>query len=188
MEYEIHITVEANDIDTFKKDCEDIHVKPIVIETEKDNVFYNQVMTSSKHDDDYFLMTLNEISDKLKHRGYTILRQKIEIKPQPTKNEHFIYYETHFRLKLPKSFPREILIAISRGQGFHLSKNLFKIGSNYDYQMMTYRTHTDTLEEFKAKIIEMKIILNQHGIEYDKIEIEECILDSNIDIDKTWTK
>ena len=37
MNYEIHITVNTNDVEKFKSDCHSIGVKPIVIETHSIN-------------------------------------------------------------------------------------------------------------------------------------------------------
>jgi len=34
----------------------------------------------------------------------------------------------------------------------------------------------------------MKMVLDLEGIEYDKVEIEECIYDTNVDVDASWLK
>src|SRR5688572_3503242 len=107
MEYEIHITVGSTDREAFKADCQDIGVKPIVIETQRENVFNDQVMTSSKYREGDYMEKLEEITEGLRNKGYHIVRKKVEIYPGREKHESHLYYETHFRLKLPKGFDRE---------------------------------------------------------------------------------
>jgi hypothetical protein len=186
MEYEIHVTVSSSDIDLFVHDCKSISVKPIIIETEKDNVFNNQVMTSSKHSDDNCLETLDQISSSLKSKGYSIIRKKIEIRPLEVKNDHHIYYESHFRLKLDKQFDYTELRKVCKELNFHLSKNLFKKSLEFNYQMITYRDYNTTFFDFNNRINEMKGRLSDLNINFDKVEIEECIFDSNINVDSNW--
>lgn len=186
MEYEIHITVGTSNLDSFINDCTQIGVKPIVIETEKNNNFNNQVMTSSKYKGDDCLKVLKQISRSLKDKGYQIIREKVEIRPLPIKNKSHIYYESHFRLKLNKGFDRSNLIVLCKDCNFHLSKNLFKRDIDFDYQMITYRNYNQSFEEFKQVILNMKEKLTELNINFDKVEIEECIYDSNIKVDSNW--
>lgn len=186
MQYEIHVTVKTDDIPKFRIDCNEIGVKPILIETEKSGEFNNQVMTSSKYSDDDYHETIFKTINALGNKGYEILRVKVEILPLITKHSNFIYYESHLRLKLEKGFDRSLLLGICEINDFHLSKNLFKSCEGYDYQMMTYRNYDIGYEEFARVIDSMKELLIQHKIEFDKVEIEECIFDSNISVDKNW--
>jgi len=186
MLYEVHVTVNTDDIELFRSDCNKIGVKPILIETERKGLFNNQVMTSSKHTGDDFKPTLDLITSQLRDFGYEVLRKKIEILPEENKHDDFIYYESHMRLKLPKGFNRGLLLEFCRIHDFHLSKNLFKSCEGFDYQMMTYRDNSIDYEEFVKRIEHMKTVLRLHRIEFDKVEIEECIFDSNIFIDKNW--
>jgi len=186
MQYEIHVTVKTNDIEKFRFDCNKIGVKPILIETEKLGEFNNQVMTSSKYSGDDFKATLGLIEYQLKDLDYDILRRKVEILPSERKHDDFIYYESHLRLKLPKDFDREFLVELCRQEKFHLSKNLFKSCEGYNYQMITYRDYEASYSQFNKVIDNMKSILEFFQIEFDKVEIEECIFDSNIFIDRNW--
>ena len=181
MNFEIHITIDNCNTSEFKKDCEVVGVKPILIETQNNFEFGEQLMTSSKHEDVFYMKSLEKITQFLKQK-YNIIRSKVEIFPLSEKNKDFIYYETHLRLKLPKGFDNTFPI----DKRFHLSKNLFKTDENYNYQMMTYRDSNINIIQFKNVISEMKLKLKNLGIECDKVEIEECIYDSNINIDKTW--
>ena len=108
--FEIHITVDMSDdifnIDTFKKMCDEIEVKPIVIELEinKDSCM-KDIMTSSKH---YGTMKSSKIeseriSNYLSDNGFKVLRKKIETVPWhylAPKDEvenipHNLYFESH---------------------------------------------------------------------------------------------
>lgn len=183
MEIEIHITVESQGISKFVDDCYDIGVKPILIETENGVLVGQQVMTSSKTGN---INDVEIIVNGLLNKGYNIVRVKVEKRPERIKDAQFLYYETHFRLKLPKLFDRSELIKLCKEQHFHLSKNLFKRDSDFDYQMITYRNSKLSFEEFESVIQKMKYELRWRDIYFDKIEMEECICDSNISVDKSW--
>lgn len=183
MIYELHITVNSKNIEQFKKDCSNINVKPIVIDTQKGEV---QVMTSSQHNNNFYIETLNDIKNKLIGLRYDILRCKVEIKPENIKHHNFIYYESHLRLKLPKIFDSTLLKQKCKESKFHFSKNLFKSDIDYNYQMITYRDYKSSFFEFNNIINNMKTYLNINNIDFDKIEIEECILDTNTSVDKNW--
>jgi len=186
MEYEIHVTVSNSNVVSFINDCQTIGVKPIVIETEKEEDYNKQVMTSSKHSGDSYMVTLKNISNHLKEKGYLIIREKVEIRPLPIKNDNHIYYESHFRLKLSKEFDRNILKVLCKNHNFHLSKNLFKKAVDFDYQMITFRHYNLSFDGFNTVINNMKEELMKLKIPFDKVEIEECVYDSNIKVDKNW--
>jgi hypothetical protein len=187
MNYEIHITLQVSNTETFIKDCAEIGVKPIVIETQNNNIFENQIMTSSKYSGSHYSLVLNQLVSFFENKKYTILRKKVEIQPELQKNEEHIYYESHIRLKLPKNFEYQPLIELCTETNFHLSKNLFKKDDNYIWQMITYRDYESlTGGEFALKIYLMEKKLQTLNIFYDKIEIEECVYDSNEEIDKSW--
>lgn len=186
MNYEIHITLKVSNIEEFKADCAIIGVKPIIIETQNGNEFQNQIMTSSKHSGSHYLFNLNRIASGFE--DYEILRKKVEIQPEEQKNSEHIYYESHLRLKLPKQFDYSIIKEICKNHNLHLSKNLFKTSEDFNWQMITYRGYDKSYTEFTNSIKKIKSDLDLLAIPYDKIEIEECIFDSNELIDKEWLK
>ena len=186
MEYEIHVTVQTPHMLTFINDCHQMGVKPIVIETQKNDCFDNQVMTSSKHKGDDYMITLHSICDQLKEKGYHIIRQKVEIRPQVMKDPNHIYYESHLRLKLNRDFDRSILYDLCKQLDFHLSKNLFKKDTEFDYQMITYRKYNMSFDNFIMGIEKMKQKLIEINVIFDKVEIEECVYDSNVKVDANW--
>jgi len=184
MEYEIHITIENND--NFINTCKEIGIKPIIIVVDEKNEMSNQVMTSSKHSGKYWKEVLNTLSKRLITNNQKIIRQKVEIYPQEEKFESHLYYETHIRLKLKKDYDKTQLLYICKYMKFHISRNLFKKNNEFDWLMITYRGYNSNLSSFKSVINTMKGILDNINIEYDKVEIEECIFDTNENLDKEW--
>jgi hypothetical protein len=81
MNFEIHITVESNEIKKFCEVCKEIGVKPILIETQNTNSFGVQLMTSSKHSSYTYHGALINISNSLENKGFKIIRKKVEIEP-----------------------------------------------------------------------------------------------------------
>ncbi len=187
MIFEIHITIECESIDKFILDCEELKVKPIIIDTL--NINNNiQVMTSSVYKSEDYLNILYSLKNELINKGYKIIREKVEKKPSNICDDKFIYYETHFRLKLLKNTSYENLFTIIKNENFHVSRNLFKSDNNYDYRMITYRTKNKDISEFNMIVINMEKILNKLNILYDKVELEECILDTNEVHDNNWLR
>lgn len=190
MNYELHLTIKTpRDIEKFKKDCTLLDVKPIIIETEEGEKYGQQVMTSSKYSSDSYLDyldTLHNLFLDLVLKGYVVIRQKVEISPKEEKHQNHKYYESHLRLKLPKDFNRRDLLGICLYSNFHLSKNLFKRSEDFDYQMITYRNSNTSYKDFIEHIREMRRWLDERDIEFDKIEVEECILDTNLKLDSSW--
>jgi len=189
MNYEIHITVSQPDsIERFKQVCRAIDVKPIVIATGD----YDQVMTSSIFADGHYLNKVNKIDQHLSDAGFDVIRHKVEIMPQITKHPDHLYYESHIRFKIPKEkqgYVTEKLALIERlcqRKNLHKSRNLFKVDNEFIYQMATYRSYTDTIWQFGTHIEDVKDYAGHVGLWYDKVELEECIYDTNEGVDKKW--
>jgi len=187
--YELHVTVNIEGkelIQQFIKDCNSINVKPIVIETEKDGEYHNQVMTSFKVKADEYKTSLNKLVIQLIDFGYHVVREKVEMEPGDEKHPDHIYYESHLRLRLPNGFDLTNHKVFFNSCNFHLSKNVFKRTDTHFYQMLTYRTNVLNLSSFKIIVEAMKQSLASIDIECDKTEIEECIYDTNETIDASW--
>jgi hypothetical protein len=52
--------------------------------------------------------------------------------------------------------------------------------------MLTHRDYDRNLTKFKSHISLVKEELEKNGISFDKVEIEECVADTNVDIDNEW--
>ncbi len=187
MHFEIHLTVKEGDILQFREDCNELSIKPILIETENEKLYGMQMMTSTSHYSDDYQEILSKEKNGLFSKGYEIIREKVEIKPEFFKNKDHIYFESHLRLQLPKNFKRKKIEEFCKINDLHLSKNLFKIDDDFDYQMITYRRHNSDIILFTIAVNQFESdLLKNFNIKCDKIEIEECIFDSNISIDKQW--
>ena len=169
MIYEIHLTLDNPPINSFIGTCNLMGVKPLLIQTGD----YLQVMTSSQNNDTICTNRLGWLRAAFK--PFNIIREKVEIKPEANKHKNFIYYESHFRVKTKNR-------TLVPGEWFYKSKNLFKP----DYEILTYRSYTESIDEFIHNVEVKKGNLTLNGFEYDKVEIEECILDTNIDYDSKW--
>lgn len=205
--YEIHVTVDAlmdeRSIQIFKDTCQEINVKPIIIDLEVDGkVIMKDAMTSSVHygDNNTAIKEANQIAKHFKINGYDVLRVKIETVPwhpaAPSKG-YFInnnempknsYFESHLRI-ITTEGERKILEMIASRNGAHLSRNFFKKLNNEQYViMMTLRSYRDTSEEFKKKVDELQKILKEANFVVDKTEIEFAVYDSKMDHDLEWIR
>lgn len=193
MQFEIHVTVETAYITEFINNCDRLGLKPLIIETQNGSEFGNQIMTSNVWTGESYEERLAWTVKGLEEAGYKIIRKKVEIQPEETKHKDFLYYETHFRIKVPKN-PDPVAMSLLNSKcktfNWYLSKNLLKRSNiEFNYLILTRRTYGMSLDVFKAVDVEgMKTTLNNLEIEFDKVEIEECIYDSNVSIDDSWLK
>lgn len=184
--FEIHVTVDSSNIESFKKDCNEIGCKPVLIELDCKEQKLEQLMTSQKFRGRNWKNEVNNIRNKLINKKYNISRIKVEINPQILFEESIKYLESHIRVKINNN-QEEILSLLCSKLNFHKSKNKFKkIDKDNYYLMCTYRTYDLNLEKFNFIVNEFKQNLDKFYIKYDKIEIEGCILDTNETLDKNW--
>jgi hypothetical protein len=189
--FEIHITVNTQNIDKFKTDCNSIGVKPIVIDLQdnNENSIMMDVMTSSKHRCPNYKLISSYLKNKLINLNYDIKRVKVEVNPFYYNIKNVtgeLYYESHVRV-IANNYNKDNLKVICKNNGYHLSKNVFKkIDDDNFYIMSTIRCYNTDLETFKNKID--NFISEINGFNYDKIEIECCIYDTNINHDSDWLK
>lgn len=184
--FEIHATVIKDNVDKFKRDCSDLGCKPLLIELQNKKDSYQQLMTSQSFKHSNWDEELKIIKDKLEDKGYSIIRLKVEINPYAYSNVPIKYYETHFRIKVSNN-TETLLEKISEKMKFHKSKNVFKkIDNDFYYQMATYRTYDLNIKKFENIISSFKNELINNNFEFDKVEVEACIIDTNDTIDKKW--
>lgn len=196
--FEIHVTVETEDIDGFKKVCETLGVKPIVIELENSQEKSIQVMTSSD------IITSNtgsyneckRISDFLKISGFNVVREKIETVPwhpsAPSDKMGRVgmpkgsYFETHFTILCNES-RRKFLELVLRKWDCHLSRNVFKKLDDGQFKIMgTFRNYSWSQEKFKLHTKLIKKELKEHRFDVDKVINEFCIYDTKESKDWNW--
>lgn len=214
--FEIHVTVDLTGVenkksfvDKFKDSCKSICVKPIVIEFQLDNGTLEDVMTSSKHfgDNRSAYEESERISNQLKEMGYKVIRKKIETVPWhsaapiidgvlPIPNN--CYFESHIgvvitfdqkeKLQNYVDFLNDSFEDSECGGVAKLSQNFFKKsedGSKF-VNMITYRNNLCGYETFKEEVELIKLSLISNEFEFEKVEIEYAIYDSNIHHDDIW--
>ena len=209
--FEIHVTIEApSSIDKFKKSCSSIEVKPIVIDLEiNDGSVIKDVMTSSKHfgDNRTAYEESKRICRELELQGFKVLRNKIESIPWhpsapviSTGKEipNGCYFESHIGVTIYPGQKDELndfvkstltngsLIELSGTA--KLSQNFFKKskdGSKF-VNMLTYRSNMCGSPKFKLEVEGIKHLLQEEGFEFEKVEVEYAVYDTNVTHDAKW--
>ena len=198
------------DLHTFKSICDGIRVKPIVIDLEiNDGSIIKDVMTSSKHfgDNRSAYEESKRICDELKRHGYKVLRNKIESVPWhpaapviSTGKEipNGCYFEAHIGVTIYPGQKDELndfvkstltdssLIELSGTA--KLSQNFFKKskdGSKF-VNMLTYRSNMCGSPKFKLEVEGIKHLLQEEGFEFEKVEVEYAVYDTNVTHDAKW--
>jgi hypothetical protein len=195
--YEVHITVNTDDIAQFKSDCVAVGVKPILLDLQSrsgDQV-QQEVMTSSTFRSvNGYRQEVARITQALFSRGYQIARVKVETSPThpevPTSinglsvtGNH--YFESHLRI-LACDKTRSELAQLCAEHQAHLSRNLLKPVAEQYQIMATLRTYTGVYEDFHRQVQTFQSALIGAGYEVDKVEVEYALFDSNKDHDRSW--
>ncbi len=197
-------------IENFKRVCSQIKVKPIVLDLEiKDDVI-KDVMTSSKHfgDNRSAYEESQRIVKELKDHGFEVLRTKIETVPwhpkAPSKVEEEMpegcYFESHIGVAILPEDKDELDIFVHhtlkdkhliRLDGTaKLSQNFFKKsndGSRF-VNMLTYRSHSGTYDRFSKEVDAIKTLLVEYDFQFEKVEVEFSVYDTNVSHDSQWIK
>lgn len=194
-------------IEEFKKTCQRINVKPIIIDLEVNDNIVKDVMTSSKHigDNRSVYEESQRIVTKLKESGFNVLRTKIETVPwhpaAPTSNgviDNGCYFESHIGVIISKEEKERLNILVNTtlkdkeiielsGKS-KLSQNFFKKSNSGDkyINMLTYRSVKVGRVDFENEVNKLKDFLNKNGFEFEKVELEYCLYDTNILHDSLW--
>lgn len=199
-------------LEEFKSDCVDIGVKPIVLDLEMKEGTLKDVMTSSKHfgDNRSAYDEANRIATKLTSFGYKVVRNKIETVPwhpaaptlttgEPIPNG--CYFESHIGVTISpdeKESLQEFVKGLNNGcteagviplgGSSKLSQNFFKKskdGSKF-VNMLTYRDNMTCKEDFLRDVDAIKWSLDECGFEFEKVEIEYALYDTNVNHDSKW--
>lgn len=213
--FEIHITVDSESysivnfgLEDFKSDCIEIGVKPIVLDLELKEGTLKDVMTSSKHfgDNRSAYEEANRIADKLTSLGYKVVRKKIETVPwhpaAPVLSKGEIpngcYFESHIGVTITPDEKQRLSDLVNNtlcnfdevelSGTCKLSQNFFKKskdGSKY-VNMLTYRSNKCGSPTFKLEVETIKEILISNGFEFEKVEVEYALYDTNVNHDAKW--
>ena len=207
--FEIHVTIESpKNLDNFKTICSSlIEVKPIVIDLEiNDGSIIKDVMTSSKHfgDNRTAYEESKRICRELELHGFKVLRNKIESVPwhpaapvMSTGKEipNGCYFESHIGVTIYpdqkdelNNFVKSLTSLIDLSGSAKLSQNFFKKskdGSKF-VNMLTYRSNMCGSPKFKLEVEGIKHLLQEEGFEFEKVEVEYAVYDTNVTHDAKW--
>lgn len=169
--YEIHFTVDNADKDLFINTCKNNNIKTTEIAFSSELLKVNHCMTSVKYTGDYvgLLLKLKELENIFSN--VSIIRKKVEV----NNSESFTYIETH--LELPN-------------HNFDLFLDLNKTDWVISFNVKKRETFSITKRIFNIKEIEN--IHNEYLdfsyllLDNSKLELEYCILDSNVFLDSGW--
>ena len=201
-------------LDKFKDTCSKIGVKPIVIDLEiNDGSIIKDVMTSSKHfgDNRTAYEESRRICDELSKYGFKVLRNKIESVPwhpaapttttgEPIPNG--CYFESHIGVIITpdrKEDLQEFVDGLNArctsagrvelGGTAKLSRNFFKKMEDGKFiNMITYRNNMTSTKKFQDEVKQIENSLNHwaNNFEYEKVEVEYAVYDTNVTHDAKW--
>lgn len=199
--YEIHVTVNIVDNESqknmFKSVCEQIGVKPIVIELENNGQIVMQDVMTSSHiisDNTGAYKECLRIEAELERNGFIVVRKKIETVPwhpaAPQKKGEKMpkncYFESHIACIINLK-QKDKLESIATSFNAHLSKNAFKkLSEDKFVNMVTFRSNSSNLLDFNKNVDLIKEKLIQNNIEFEKIITEFAIYDTKVSHDFRW--
>jgi NTP pyrophosphatase (non-canonical NTP hydrolase) len=198
-------------VEDFKRQCKSLGVKPIVLELQLENGTLDDVMTSSKHfgDNRSAYEESERIARELSKMGYRVVRKKIETVPWhsaaplvdgviPIPND--CYFESHIGVVITPEqkenlndfvdFLNDMFEQSDSGGTAKMSQNFFKKsndGSKF-INMITYRNNLCGYDTFKEEVEMIKYSLVSNGFEFEKVEVEYAIYDTNVSHDNAWLK
>lgn len=204
--FEIHVTVKLvpedspeyqTQVDLFKKICNEIGVKPIVLDLENGGEsVMKDVMTSSHFygDNKTSYEECMRISNSLERSGFIVSRKKIESVPwhpaapvnDGDKMPENCYYEAHIGCVITPE-QKDKLQEIAERVGSHLSRNFFKKLENGKFvNMITHRNYGDLYKHFEGQVNYLKDLLDDAKIEYEKVITEFSVYDTKVSHDSKW--
>jgi NTP pyrophosphatase (non-canonical NTP hydrolase) len=200
--FEIHVTVKNADRDKFIQACQELSVKPILLDLQNQDgvVVLKEVMTSSKFvgNNQQVYEEICRIAQGLKDAGFDVVREKIETVPwhpsAPSK-EHGVqdmpkngYFESHIGIIVSNEQRGEVS-EIAKQFSAHLSKNTRKsLGNGKEKLMLTFRLYQGVFEDFKEKSGRLYLELQNKGFEPEREIIEFALYDTKISHDVAWIK
>lgn len=186
--HEIHVTVETEDVASFKRLCEEHRIKPVLIQMPGDiqHPMTSQVLRGSDSD---ALTELYRICSIFQRAGLKVIRRKIEcsvIPGQNTRDWKLGYFESHLAFKIKtgdEGFLREAARQIG---GVRVSKNAFKREEGAITLMVTRRQSNTDPTNFRAEMEQFRKKFAALGFEAQRLIVEFCWMDDNLPLDNGW--
>ena len=196
--YEIHVTVQADNLENFRSVCRAMDVKPIILDLQDKmgDTAMKDVMTSSVHlgDNKSAFLELERIAYGLERAGYKVIRKKVETVPwhpaapqaPEDKMPKDCYFESHLAVICSEE-TRKNLQKLAERYDCHLSRNIFKdLGQGRYKIMLTYRRYEGTSPGFRHDVSVITKALQEEGFEVDKTIIEFSVYDTKVSHDSNW--
>lgn len=196
--FEIHVTVQivnTHQIDMFQHLCEEINVKPILLDLHSSDVVIKDMMTSSTlfGNNADALFEMERICRFLSAHGFVIQRKKIETVPwhpaAPIDEQDMptnCYFESHLGV-IVNDEEKVKLVQIAEHHDLHISRNAFKKLEDDRYVIMaTKRSYDMSRSAFEAEVAKCKQVLELRDFTIEREIIEFSVYDSNISHDFLW--
>lgn len=192
--FEIHMTVETDDVYRFRVACENEGIKVIVITYDNGTAIPGvQPMTAQR-----VVGTLADVRDEIDRiravfaaYRFKEVRLKIETGPSGALDYDKVYMEGHLAIKIKPAQYAE-LHGLCEQIGVHMSRNAIKVHAVDDPSRSTYMvTHRDYISGARDFIYAMRQIRNglgDQGYKAHKTIVECCIVDSNEGVDDEWLR
>jgi hypothetical protein len=184
LHYEIHVTVEACNTERFSAICEELDVKPLLIELQTKRAGVQRQLMTSKTlknvDDPTARHFARDLEIELRRRNLTVARTKIETVPwHPDAATPMLgqYHETHIKVKVD-DVRADYLRSVVEELDAHLSRSSFTEG----HRFVTIRRTLAHIGE--THFITWKLIDLEYEI-YPPIT-EFVLYDSNQRMDDDW--
>ena len=170
-----HITViSTHDLNRFKRDCSDLNM--VGIEINRGDVKIEWLTKfKATHLNDVLVL-----SEQLKQKGYTIIREKFEILPDPYQTVE--YYEFHITVNQLISDDEFTLYCFCSNRQFGFSKET----QQFDRVMVTGRFKNQSLNHVDQIMNDTMKYIQSMGYNIDKAILEQCVYDSDISQDNDW--
>lgn len=175
--FESHVTVDCSE-DEFKKICERLGVRPLIIEMDTGSDYKTQMMTRKFHKGSE--QDAKREMDFIASQFSSVVRRKLEmiIGKETTIPDH-LYQEFHAKFEVPLDKVYHFLLQVSE-LGGHSSRNSLKLdaGSGLVYHFATARD----LDHMRRIVFELK---HQYNL---VSTIRECVVfDDNQGMDSNWS-
>jgi len=191
--HEIHITVQTDDPEKFRRVCEQHQIKPILIayQTKRDSRALSDVMTSQKFQGtcSEALEETTRIAELLAREGFSIVRKKIETTPtNPVIQNGGGYFEAHLGIKVPHRDTARFNFITACFPELHRSRNAFKVEGSTKTIMLTLRDYETTHDVFRRKVELFQSEFQDAAFDVDRLIIEYCWFDDKVEHDNAWMK
>jgi len=198
--FEIHVTVREADVDQFKVHCQEIGVKPLLLDLHTSGGVIKDMQTSSVHTgtNRSAYEECLRIANTLGQFGYDVVRQKIETvpwhpaAPRKTANGTPVrvmppdcYFECHFAVVLPENDVPALRKFVELFDA-KVSRNVFKRLDGGDVKMMvTFRAYDGVYEDFENKKEELESWLTRKWT-VERTITEFSVYDTKLSHDAAW--